>query len=97
MRYRYGIFPEVGFQNDPMYPEKYFLGPEEVENEGCNTTLKFFNRPHSNSSTTRINRQMVSFQLFPIFTSKEFEKDEIQVYIDVGEIFDSKFAKSIKI
>ncbi len=39
IKYRYGVFPEVGFANDPKFPEFYQKGPELVKNEGCNTTF----------------------------------------------------------
>jgi hypothetical protein len=56
MRYRYGVFPEVGFPNDPKYPEFYNLGPEVRRNEGCNTT--YIQKTETNE--TNISRQMVS-------------------------------------
>ena len=70
IRYRYGVFSEVGFPNDPMYPAYYSLGPETLKNEGCNTTLsaseeKYYQKfSRSNSSRSGngivISRQMVS-------------------------------------
>ena len=33
IRYRYGVFSEVGFPNDPMYPAYYSLGLETLKND----------------------------------------------------------------
>lgn len=61
MRYRYGVFPEVGFHNDPKYPEYYQVGPELRRNEGCNTTFigEEKDKFPSNGTSTYV-RQMVS-------------------------------------
>ena len=40
-RYRYGIFPERGFKNDPIYPYFWQVGPQKLPNEGCNTTFSY--------------------------------------------------------
>ena len=73
MRYRYGVFSEVGFPNDPMYPAYYSVGPETRKNEGCNTTFlvneEKYQKVSSNSSNNSgrsniaISRQMVSLCL----------------------------------
>ena len=70
MRYRYGVFSENGFANDPMYPAYYSVGPETRKNEGCNTTFlvneEKYQKVSSNSSNNgarskiAISRQMVS-------------------------------------
>ena len=76
MRYRYGVFSENGFANDPMYPAYYSVGPETRKNEGCNTTFlvneEKYQEVSSNSSNNNgrsniaISRQMVSLFLFVI-------------------------------
>ena len=35
MRYRYGVFPESGFDNDKLYPRKYEFGGDSRQNVGC--------------------------------------------------------------
>ena len=78
MRYRYGVFSEVGFPNDPMYPAYYHVGPEIRKNEGCNTTLlaneeKYQTSSSNNSSSTiGISRQMVS-RLYNFLSHNEIE------------------------
>ena len=61
MKYRYGVFPEIGFPGDKRYPEYYEVGPEIRKNEGCNTTYE------EKVSDSTISRQMVSFlkRLYP--------------------------------
>ena len=81
MRYRYGVFSEVGFPNDPMYPAYYSIGPETRKNEGCNTTFlvneEKYQKVSSNSSNNSgrsniaISRQMVSLCLLI-----EYDKSE---------------------
>ena len=56
MKYRYGVFPEIGFPGDKRYPEYYEVGPEIRKNEGCNTTYE------EKVSDSTISRQMVRFQ-----------------------------------
>jgi hypothetical protein len=34
-KYRYGVFPEVGFDNDPRYPSVYREGNATLTTEGC--------------------------------------------------------------
>ena len=80
MRYRYGVFSEVGFPNDPMYPAYYSVGPETRKNEGCNTTFlvneEKYQKVSSNSSNSArsniaISRQMVSrFSFFIMLRAK---------------------------
>lgn len=37
---RYGVFPEVGFSGDRLYPEYFDIGTaDQRKNEGCNDTL----------------------------------------------------------
>ena len=55
MKYRYGVFPEIGFPGDKRYPEYYEVGPEIRKNEGCNTTYE------EKVSDSTISRQMVRF------------------------------------
>ena len=57
MKYRYGVFPEIGFPGDKRYPEYYEVGPEIRKNEGCNTTYE------EKVSDSTISRQMVRFSL----------------------------------
>ena len=33
--YRYGVFPEAGFPEDPLYPATYLEGQESLANSGC--------------------------------------------------------------
>ena len=35
MRYRYGVFPESGFDNDKLYPSQYEFGGESRQSVGC--------------------------------------------------------------
>lgn len=66
IKYRYGVFAESGFANDPMYPEQYALGPQWLKNEGCNTTWRMSEaaeEKYNNSTYITANRQMVSQQL----------------------------------
>ena len=68
MKYRYGVFPEIGFPGDARYPEVYEVGPEVKKNEGCNTTLG------ANSTEPVILRQMVrsfSINLISIYSKSK--------------------------
>ena len=51
-RYRYGVFPEIGFKNDPLYPFYWQVGPQKVKNEGCNTTFSF--EDYNNTENVRL-------------------------------------------
>ena len=35
IRYRYGTFAEMGFENDPLYPMVYQYGAEEKSSQSC--------------------------------------------------------------
>ena len=35
LRYRYGVFPESGFEGDRIYPSKYDFGGETRDSSGC--------------------------------------------------------------
>ena len=35
LRYRYGVFPESGFEGDRIYPSKYDFGGEARDSSGC--------------------------------------------------------------
>lgn len=35
MRYRYGVFPESGFEGDSIYPRQYDFGGETRDSSGC--------------------------------------------------------------
>ena len=35
LRYRYGVFPESGFEGDRIYPRKYDFGGETRDSSGC--------------------------------------------------------------
>ena len=94
MRYRYGVFSEVGFPNDPMYPAYYSVGPETRKNEGCNTTFlvneEKYQKVSSNSSNNSgrsniaISRQMVSLCLLIVITVISLEQSSIVEFI--GEL-----------
>ena len=64
MKYRYGVFPEIGFPGDKRYPEYYEVGPEIRKNEGCNTTYE------EKVSDSTISRQMV--RLYQHFRQEKF-------------------------
>jgi len=43
VRSYFGVFSEVGFPHDPMYPEHYHEGLEVRPNAGCNLTMSMKN------------------------------------------------------
>ena len=95
MRYRYGVFSEVGFPNDPMYPAYYSVGPETRKNEGCNTTFlvneEKYQKVSSNSSNgssrsnIAISRQMVSLCLLIVMIRGKIIADFFWVLV-FGEL-----------
>ena len=72
MKYRYGVFPEIGFPGDKRYPEYYEVGPEIRKNEGCNTTYE------EKVSDSTISRQMVRFVI--IYISQTFGRIFLRKY-----------------
>ena len=39
---RFGVFPDIGFANDPMFPESYVTGlGQESKTQGCNSSTYF--------------------------------------------------------
>ena len=40
IKYRYGVFEEAGFEGDRIYPLKFVEGLQELENRGCNDTVR---------------------------------------------------------
>ena len=40
LKYRFGVFEEAGFEGDRIYPLKFVEGLQELENRGCNDTVR---------------------------------------------------------
>ena len=47
LKYRFGVFEEAGFEGDRIYPLKFVEGLQELENRGCNDTVRNLPRPLS--------------------------------------------------
>ena len=41
LKYRFGVFEEAGFEGDRIYPLKFVEGLQELENRGCNDTVRY--------------------------------------------------------
>ena len=40
VKYRFGVFEEAGFEGDRIYPLEFVEGLQELENRGCNDTVR---------------------------------------------------------
>ena len=50
LKYRFGVFEEAGFEGDRIYPLKFVEGLQELENRGCNDTVRSSTVQHSTMS-----------------------------------------------
>ena len=63
MRYRYGVFPESGFENDKIYPSQYEFGGELRQSVGCKAVSSVSGKSltgHKLSSESRDTKSFVS-------------------------------------
>ena len=46
LKYRFGVFEEAGFEGDRIFPLKFVEGLQELENRGCNDTVRAESTPN---------------------------------------------------
>ena len=87
LRYRYGVFPETGFEGDRVYPSHYDFGGETRDSFGCEniapsssrnskTVTETRNRKSFNSEYTYDVAQTVSHVTVPFLPNDDTNGDE---------------------
>ena len=87
-RYRYGVFPEIGFKNDPLYPYYWQVGPQKVKNEGCNTTFSF--EDYNNTENVRLMVRLLEpilVRFSPLKMVEALQLHSLEFWSICGQLF----------